>query len=161
VRIPKYSLHKASKQAVVDILGKSYQCGAHNSPESKRAYARIVAEYLAIPSSFVVSKTDPTIAELLLAYSKFCRVSYGLVTISEWWRVKPLLKVLRQLYADIAVREFGPPQFKAVRQYMLDGKHRTVDSREKLSRNYAKQMSKRLKRIFRWGVSESIVPVEV
>jgi integrase len=154
-------LHKASGQAVVDIAGKTYYLGEHNSKQSKTKYSRLIAEYFASPEAFTVSKSDPTIAELLLAYAKHCQTFYGKAPTSEWWRVKPVLKACKDLYADIRVDEFGPLQFRAVRQNLLDGLHVPKEKRRRLSRRYVNALMDRLRRCFRWGVSESIVPVAV
>lgn len=161
MRIPKYRLHKASGQAVVDIAGKSYYLGVYNSPQSKTKYKRLIAESLASPAAFSVSKSNPTIAELLLAYAKHCQRFYGTGPESEWRRVKPVLKACKNLYADIRVIEFGPLQFRAVRQSLLDGQHVAKAKRRRLSRRYVNALMDRLRRAFRWGVSESIVPVEI
>ena len=44
-QVPSYRLHKASRQAIVVIKGKSYYLGSWNSPESQAEYRRVVAEH--------------------------------------------------------------------------------------------------------------------
>ncbi len=46
-RIPKYSLHKVSGQAVVRLNGTDHYFGMYDSPESRAKYDRLVAEWLA------------------------------------------------------------------------------------------------------------------
>ena len=43
--VPKYCLHKPSGRAYVRIHGKVVCVGRHGTAESKREYARLVAEY--------------------------------------------------------------------------------------------------------------------
>ena len=47
VRTPSYRCHKPSGQAVVTLAGKDHYLGRHGSPESRQAYERLVAEWLA------------------------------------------------------------------------------------------------------------------
>lgn len=46
-RIPSYRLHKATGQAVVTLSGRDHYLGRHGTPESKAAYERLLATYLA------------------------------------------------------------------------------------------------------------------
>ena len=43
--VPKYSLHKASGQAVIRLNGRDIYLGAYNSKESKTNYRRLIAEW--------------------------------------------------------------------------------------------------------------------
>jgi hypothetical protein len=49
--IPSYRLHKASGQAIVTLSGRDYYLGGHGSPESRKKYNRLLAEYLASDKS--------------------------------------------------------------------------------------------------------------
>jgi hypothetical protein len=44
VSIPKYRLHRGSGQAFVQIKGKRHYLGVYDSPKSKEAYFRFIAE---------------------------------------------------------------------------------------------------------------------
>jgi hypothetical protein len=44
-KLPSYSLHKASGQAVVKFDGHAHYLGKYGSPESHTAYRRLVAEW--------------------------------------------------------------------------------------------------------------------
>ncbi len=44
-RVPKYSLHKASAQAVIRLNGRDIYLGRHGSPESKAKYRSLLAEW--------------------------------------------------------------------------------------------------------------------
>jgi hypothetical protein len=42
---PKYSLHKATRQARVQIDGKSTYLGVYGTPESRRLYDELIAKF--------------------------------------------------------------------------------------------------------------------
>ena len=82
--IPAYRLHKQSGQAVVtlpDGLGRRRDVllGKYGSPESRKEYARVLAEWEAdgrrLPEP--VATSDITVNELVLAYWKHARHYYG------------------------------------------------------------------------------------
>lgn len=159
MRIPSYRLHKPSGRAVVTLAGKQYYLGVHNSDESKRNYQRLIAEYLASPASFGVAAKDITIIEVLAAYSLFATKYYGVSRGSEWYRLKSDLGFLKDLYAELPVSEFGPSQFKAVRESIL----RQVNpvSKRMRSRRHVNQMMKRIARMFKWAAGEAMIPASI
>src|SRR5262245_30612109 len=79
-RTPSYRLHKSSGQAVVTLNGKDHYLGRFTSPESRDAYDRLLAEWLAnrrLPCQSSSSPTDLiSINELLLAYWEHVRHYY-------------------------------------------------------------------------------------
>ncbi len=90
-------------------------------------------------------------AELLLAYLRFAEGYYvknGQPT-SEYTCVKAAVKPLEGLYSGRPVAEFGPLDLKAVRQKMIDAD---------LSRRVINRNIRRIKRIFKWGVENELVP---
>lgn len=69
-RTPQYRRHKASGKAVVTLGGRDFYLGTYGSAESRKAYERLLGEYLAAGRALPVSPgTDFTIAELLV---RFC-----------------------------------------------------------------------------------------
>jgi integrase len=94
-------------------------------------------------------------AELLLAYldhaERYYRTPDGKHT-SEIYEVRVVIRALRELYADKPVAEFGPLCVKAARQrWVNDGRSRTECNRRVAI----------IKRIFKWAVSEELVPSAV
>ena len=67
-RIPKYSKHKASGQAVVTLDGKDFYLGTHGSKVSRTEYDQLVSEWQAngrgLPTQ---GTTDISVNELMLA----------------------------------------------------------------------------------------------
>lgn len=150
---PSYRRHKPSGQAVVTLNGKDFYLGPWESTASRAAYDKLIAEWLAngrqLPTA--VQLGELSIAELLVAYLEFAKGYYvrdGGVS-SEFVCMKDAIRPLRQLYAETPVREFGPLALKSVRQKMVD---------HGLSRKHINQRVNRLRRVFKWGVENELVP---
>lgn len=130
--------------------------GPFGSPESLAAKARLELEIATSPVLATVD--DPaaiTVAEVLVAYLDFAEKHYrgydGSPT-DETRHVKTVLRVVRELYGDSPVIEFGPMALKAVRQKFVDLKwsRKTVNARVE-----------RVRRILKWAVAEELVPPSV
>ena len=65
-RIPKYSLHKATGQALVRINGKVIYLREHGSEDSKAKYDRLIAKWLT--GEKCSAPSGLTIARLCLKY---------------------------------------------------------------------------------------------
>jgi integrase len=159
---PSYRFHKARNCAVVTIDGINQYLGPFDSPASHEKYARLIAEWkarqspLAKPAiGFANSRMDEiTVNELILKYYEFAAGYYmkdGRPT-KELASMKDAARPLRALYGRTLVRDFGPRSLKAVRQHLID---------QKLSRGVVNHRINRIKRIFRWGVSEELVPATI
>ena len=160
-RIPKYRLHKGTGQALVEIDGKRIYLGRHGTEESQRRYRRIIAEWLGRteasgprPGEHLDTACRLSINELVLAYWKFVTGYYvkdGEPT-SEQTSIRYALRALRHLYGETRAADFGPKDLKLVRQSLID---------RQLSRRYINDTIGRLKRMFRWAVSEELLPPNV
>lgn len=155
-RIPNYRLHKASGQAVVTLDGHDLYLGRYGSPESRAEYEHRVGEWMANGRRLPTTEAAGwlTVAELLAAYLDFAETYYqrdGKPT-SEYIAVRDALKPVRALYGTAAVREFGPLSLKAVRDQMIAAG---------LARRHLNQRINRVRRCFRWGVENELVPPTV
>jgi integrase len=159
-KVPSYCHHRASGRAVVRIDGKDLYLGAYGSPESHEEYERLIAEWrvrraeAARAGGATAAAVDDrlTINALILAYLKFAKGYYfkdGKPT-QELADMKYALRPLRKLYGRTLVRDFGPLALKAVREYMI--------TEEDLSRGVTNSRVNRIKRVFRWAVSEELAP---
>ena len=77
-KLPSYSLHKASGQAVVKIDGRAHYLGKYGSPESHANYRRLTAELAVSKAPKPTPQTSPEemradlrIDELLVVYLDF------------------------------------------------------------------------------------------
>src|SRR5258708_5971840 len=124
-RVPSYRLHKPTGQAVVTLKGTDHYLGKHGTPESRRFYDRLLAEYLATragKTSVAAPPSDLTINELLVSYWDHAQTYYvkdGQPT-SEPGTIRQALRPVRELYGDIPARAFGPKALKSVRHAMIE-----------------------------------------
>ena len=107
---------------------------------------------------FKNQKTDraiSTIAELASAYLYFIRKYYmdaqGNMT-REPENIEYSMKPLVEMYAAVPIEEFGPLMLKNVREQMLQ---------KDLSRKLINKRIGHIRRMFKWAVSEQIVPAMV
>lgn len=159
-KVPAYCLHKGSGRAVVRIAGRDHYLGPYGSPESHEAYERKIAEWrVRDPSKTAptagslsqASTTELTVNQLLLRYKAYAESYYvrnGRPT-KELADMKYALRPVRQLYGRSPARDFGPLALKAVRQSMVESG---------LSRGVVNQRVNRIKRFYKWAVSEELVP---
>ena len=155
-RTPSYRHHKPSGLAVVTLNGRDIYLGRYGSPESRAEFDRLLAEWLSngrrLPAP--VSGSDLTINELALAYLRHADSYYvknGKPTV-EPGNMRLAIRPLRKLYGDTLAREFGPVALKVVRQEMV----KAGNCRSEINRRIS-----RILRVFKWGVSEELVPPSV
>lgn len=163
IKQPKYRLHKARQCAVVTIDGADQYLGPYDSPESHEEYARLIAEWQAGQAKLPSSPTDAvggtastamTVSQLLAAYHDFAKGHYVRdgATTKEFTSMKEAMRPIRHLYGRTLAKDFGPKALKAVRQHMVG---------QGLSRGVVNHQINRIKRIFRWAVSEELIPASV
>lgn len=146
--VPSYRKH-SSGRARVTVNGRDFLLpGLYDSQESRRAYAKLIAEYAAseAPASFAPGSVS--VAALLDDYYSYAERYYGTAPESEYHRMRPVLRKANELFGDMPAAEFGPKQYKAVRQAFVD---------EGCARSYINRLMQKLVRAFKWGVSEEIV----
>ena len=182
-KLPSYRRH-SSGNARVTINGKDFYLGPYNSAASKRRYKAILAEWLAAGEgeSFGVAPQQLSMSQLMVDYLAYCKKHYGGAKASEYGNIKQAMRAVAKLYRDHKAAEFGPVQFKAVRQMLVDSecerrkpkkrgkakakkaKPRTDANalpRPKLSRSYINGLMKRVCRMFRWAAAEGKLPAAV
>jgi integrase len=159
---PSYVLHKQSGQGRLvwyDQIGSRQQKllpGPFGSPESLAAKARLELEIATSPIRTPAAGRDGiSVNELLLAFLEHAERHYrgpdGNPT-GEWREYKLVSRRVRVLYGEIPVAEFGPLKLKAIRQGMVDAG---------MCRGVVNQRIGRVRRIFKWGVGEELVPPTV
>jgi integrase len=151
--VPKYRKHKATGQAVCTISGKDYYLGPHGTKASKIEYDRLIGEWLAggRPTNLAAAE-DLTIVELLASYLRYAKQYYGSDKYEKYQHCQRIAKPLKRLYGKTPVAEFGPLQFKTIReQYIAND----------CSRSYINHSMKWTARIFRWGAGEGLIPASL
>ena len=150
-RVPKYRHHKPTGQAVVTLSGKDHYLGPWKTRASRAEYDRLIGEWLAAGRSLPRPEAQLTVAELAVRYLRFAKGYYrqeGQPTRSLE-RVKTSLRVLRQSYAHTLVGDFGPLALQALQRKLASSG---------LSRRYVNYLIDTIRRVFKWGVSQEIVP---
>jgi len=154
--VPRYSKHKGSGLAVVTIRGKDHYLGPYGTKASHLEYDRLIMEWLAAgrPTEDPEAPDAIKVKDIVLGFWKFAQKHYrknGQPTgTAENYKVP--LRLLRRYYGDKPAAEFGPKSLKALRHKMiLDGN----------SRNYINDSIDKMRRVFRWALSEELIPAAV
>jgi integrase len=157
--IPAYRVHKQSGQAIVtltDGIGgrKDVLLGKYDTPESRAEYIRVLAEWEATGRRLEGREAGAGVSvnELNLAFLRHAESHYrrpdGTVT-AEVVNFKLALRHVREVYGTTPAAAFGPLALKAVRQKMVEAG---------LCRGVVNHRCRRIVRVFKWGVSEELVP---
>ena len=154
--VPAYRRHKASGQAVVTLDGRDHYLGPWQSKASQVEYDRLTGEWLAngrhLPDDVERSRS---LEELLAAFWLHAEQYYvganGRAT-KELDSYRQAMKPVRTLYGETLVVDFGPTALKHIRQWMVD---------QGYARSHINHQINRIRRIFKWGVENEVVPVAV
>ena len=159
VKVPSYRLHRGSGQAIVTINRRDYYLGRHNTPESQRRYSRLIAEYFSSPETFSLAtakKSDIVVTELIVAFIAFIKSEVG---DKEYKGIKLAMKPLRKLYGDTCAKDFGTPQYKAVRTDFIREVHPI--RKKPRTRQYVNRAMVYVSRLFKWSASEQFIPAGI
>lgn len=156
---PSYRLHKRSGQAVVTLDGRDFYLGAHGSPQSRAEYDRLIGEWLTNGRRLLTGKNGSAglcVNELsrryLLHAESYYRKPSGKPT-SQINTLIQALRPLRTLYGKSLASDFRPLALKSVRELMVQ--------RMDWSRDYVNRQVGRIKAMYKWGVENELVEVEV
>jgi integrase len=169
--IPAYRLHKGTGQAVAYIDRREHYLGVHGSTESRQKYAELVSQVTAgdIPKPAKASRqrsgtVTRSVAALCLRFMAEKLPQYA---EAEQHCVRGAIKILAALFGETPSSDFGPLRLRAVRNAMVAGDRDAVDSegqpkpRKPWSRDFVNKQVKRIKHLFRWGVSWELVPSSI
>lgn len=147
-RTPSYRHHKGSGQAVVTLDGRDVYLGAYGSDASRSAYDRIVAEWL-VNGRRLADQEGITIAELVVRYLEFVDRRYR---SHEPANIRFALRPVREVYGTTTAVDFGPIALKAIRARFVDSGN---------CRSFVNKRVGMIVRMFRWAVSEQLVPSSI
>lgn len=155
---PPMREHAASGQARARWsecgVEKTRYFGAWGSAEAAAAYARFAAEWSANGAAAPTNPEELYVGILIerwLDWGKREYVKNGKPT-SEQHCCRSATAHLAEFYGDTLAAEFSPARLKAVRLKMVEAGW---------VRNTVNLQCSRIVRMFRWGVAEGLVPVEV
>lgn len=157
--IPIYRCHKQSGQAIVtfrtqDGGRRDVLLGEYNTPESRAEYTRVIAEYQS-GSMAGSHHIDVTVNEMLLAFRRHADQHYRRADGSQTNELNEYdlaLRPVREIYGHTRAVDFGPLALKAVRNTYINAG---------LCRSQVNARTARVRRAFKWAVSEQLVPVVV
>lgn len=167
--VPAYRLHKGTGQAVVYIDRREHYLGVHGSPESRQKYAEIISHLTGGETGSVHKPTDnpspvKSVASLCLRFVAEKLPGYA---EAEQNCHRNAMRILADLFGETPAADFGPLRLRAVRNAMVAGDPHAVDAdgkpkpRKPWSRGFINKEIKRIKYLFRWGVSWELVPSSV
>jgi len=143
---PAYQLHKHTGQARVRIDGRDHYLGTFNSEESRLRYDDLIADWRMRQED----QAGMTIADLSILYIRHARKHYRKdeVETSEVNCIRQALRPLVAHAADVLCRKFGPKKLREVREKMIG---------QGLCRNVINIHVGRIRRMFKWAVSEEMI----
>jgi hypothetical protein len=119
------------------------------TPEAEREYRRIITEYFAGQDR--PAKTDSiTIDELFL---RFLNAKKPLLQPSHFWHYKKCTEITLSVYSGLPCGDFSPSKLRTIQAEFI--------KQRRWTRQYCNSQTKKLKSIFRWGVSQELVPAAV
>jgi integrase len=156
LRDPAYRHYKPKDLAVVRLGGKDFYLGRYNSLESWERYHRLLAERhkgsIGAPTSPQAAPIPPsTITQLCIGYYHHAQTYYvmnGRPT-RQVSLIRYSLKVLRQLFGSTLAKDFGPIALRTCQAEF---------ARIGLCRNEINRRVSLIKAMFKWGVSQELVP---
>jgi integrase len=164
---PSYRKHRQSGQAIVtlrDGQGRKHDhlLGKYGSPESRTEYARLIQKWELNRRSVQIVREDLTVNELVVAFDEHAAIHYrrpdGTPT-GEIRDYKLSLRPMLFLYGPSLVTDFDVLALQNVRRLMIDGYlHPKHGKQPPLARQLINQRIDRIKRVFKWGVSQKKVP---
>lgn len=170
LRIPKYRRHKPTGLGVVTIAGRDVYLGKFGTKDSRAAYQRAIAEWLASGEVQARKRTsggpELTVDALIARYWEHLERKHGADVAPVRCESDALaFRVLHALYGPTPAAEFGPRALKAVQAKLVrDGTPRRDRRRVQpkgLSRKEANRRVQRIRRMFRWAVAEELVPADL
>lgn len=166
--VPSYRKHP-SGQARVTIGGRDYYLGPYGTQASKKAYDRVIAEYLASgrSDSFGSQADEITVAVLIRDYLRYAKGYYGAGNVATLRNITNSMRPLKKLYAASRAVDFGPDQYRAVREHMITvgcGAHKRKDGTtffKPCARSTANDNMARILRMFKWAAGQAMLPASV
>jgi integrase len=147
-RPPKYA--KLKNYAVVYLHGKIHYLGHYGSPESKTAYARLIAESRHSTSYLSKDEAGISIGELTALFLDHAKATLAPANYTHH-RIA-LGDFLLKLYGDTFAENFKPSALKLVREEMIKS--------QRFCRKQINDYISRIVRLFSWGVEEEWVKFE-
>ncbi len=171
--VPSYCLHKPTGQAYVRLSGQTIYLGKYDLPESKSRYRQLIAEYPTPASrkSFIPKSENGTqlnVAELCARYWLFAKDYYsadelGVIRAAthRWLRCTPHCRRNNSANRDESGATYIIQQGDRRRgnKQAAEISVEQPEKRKLISHSYVNRLAGYIKRIFKWGVANELIPV--
>jgi len=154
-RVPSLRFHKASGQMFAVLSGRAIYCGKPDDPATEQRYHQALAEWMAVGRQPPVEPSSITVKELLARFWTHAEQYYRTLTDGRNKELEQFglaLRPLKELYGASPAADFGPRALKALRQKMIE---------MGWCRPYINKQVNRIRHVFKWAVSDELVPGEV
>jgi integrase len=161
----KHAVTHPPGRAIVKLRGKVHYLGQYGSRESWAEYHRLIAVYLAEQNEPPrLPAEEFTITNLVAAWRRHAVIHYSkdgqqtgeVGNFDE--ACKPLVFKFRELLAS----DFGPLKLQEVRELMVNGwTNENGKVIAGLSRGVVNSRTNRIRRIFKWAISQELCPASV
>ncbi len=151
-RVPSLRHHKATGQAYAVLNGKAVYFGRNDDPQAEQKYHQAIAEWLAAGKQLPLDPNVITVKEVISRFWTHARDYYRTLTdgrVKELEQFRLAVRPLKELYGETRAADFGPRALKAVRQKMID---------HGWCRPYINKQINRIRLIFKWAVSDELIP---
>jgi integrase len=151
MRKPKYRRHTTRDRAFLEFDGKRhYLPGPYKSQQSLTAYRTFLRAHNLLFEQ--IDGKPVHVVALVNRFMDWAENTYPVGTRSEWMNCRAALKHLNALDGKTQIANYGPMRLKALQQEL---------ARAKKSRGYINSVCARVKRMFKWAVSEELAPAAI
>ncbi len=154
-RVPSLRHHKATGQAYAVLNGKAVYFGRVDDPQAEQKYHQAIAEWLAAGKQLPADPDVITVKEVLSRFWVHAKDYYRTITdgrVKELEQFRLAIRPLADIYGESRAVDFGPRALKAVRQQMIA---------RGWCRPYINKQINRIRHIFKWAVSDELIPGDV
>ncbi len=162
---------RGDRYAYTRVDGRMVSLGRYGTDESYEQYERVVAEWEAAEAErAVLDRQHLTVAELGEKYleHELARADAGLIDRQTYRAARYAAEAMIADHAGMPVARFGPRSLKAIQRRLVvtpcrvtAGRHAGDDAPPNLSRAEINRRVNGIRRMFRWAVSEELVPAAV
>jgi integrase len=170
-KTPSYRQRAGYTQALVTLTDsatgkrRDYWLGEAQSPQSREAYHRLIAEWEANgrrlpdppakPGALGTAAISPlTVSDLMRQYWRWARDYYSGAGANG---VKMSLRVLRECHGSTDAAAFGPNALRVVREAMIRGRAEGERPRQPWCRKTVNTRVGHIVRMFRWAASRELL----
>ena len=129
-----------------------YFPGLHNSPESLEAYSKYLREL----QGEVPEPPPPSENTMLMFLDRFSTDKLPCLPKSEQGHYQVMICLIADIFGSDMAAAFGPLKLKRAREIFTEQKVRNAD--RLWSRTQVNKQTRRLVKIFKWGVTEELIP---